>query len=106
MHNHFPYQDILHLQPPTLPERPHLSAAQRAAQFAPYKTITEFHDSTDQLETDSDQPETEIIFDDIQAEIDEDLYFDIFPAEDIYPEDNFFSSEDITEENTDNFANM
>lgn len=102
MHKTFPYQDILHLQPPALPEHPHLSAAQRAAQFAPYKTITQFHDSTDQLEADSDHPETEIIFDDVQAEIDEDLYFDIFPAEDIYPEDNLLYEEGVI----DSFANL
>lgn len=75
------YDDIIHLSRPVSSTRPRLSAAQRAAQFAPYKTITKFHDSTDDLETDSDQPETEIIFDDIQAEIAEDVFsLDDYPA--------------------------
>ncbi len=75
------YADIINLPRPVSTTRPHLSTAQRAAQFAPYKTITAYHDSTDELEANSEVTELEIVADDTQLE-----NFDIFYA-DTPPED-------------------
>lgn len=57
------YDDIIHHARPIITNHPPLSLEQRAAQFAPFKTITLYHDSTDDIEAQSDQPETEIIWD-------------------------------------------
>lgn len=55
------YDDIIHLNRPIITTHTPLSIEQRAAQFAPFKTITKYHDSTDDIETSSTAPESEII---------------------------------------------
>lgn len=59
-----PYADIIHLPHPVIHNHPPLSIAQRAAQFAPFKTITAYHDSTDDIEANSHSREPEIIWED------------------------------------------
>lgn len=44
------YNDIIYLNRPISQKYPHMSAAGRAAQFAPYKTITIYHDQIDEVE--------------------------------------------------------
>ncbi len=56
-----PYNDILYHERPISATHPPLSLAQRAAQFAPYKTLTAYHDSTDSLETSSVVSKYELI---------------------------------------------
>lgn len=57
------YDDIIDRTRPVIPNHPPLSIEQRAAQFAPFKTITLYHDSTDTIESQSNHPDTEIIWD-------------------------------------------
>lgn len=57
------YDDIIHCKRPHITNHPPLSIEQRAAQFAPFKTITLYHDSTDDIEQQSNISETKIILD-------------------------------------------
>lgn len=45
------YEDIINLERPVSQKYPHMSIASRAAQFAPYKTITIYHDQLDNTES-------------------------------------------------------
>ncbi len=44
------YDDIINLKRPELKQYPRMSIAQRSAQFAPYKTITIYHDQIENAE--------------------------------------------------------
>lgn len=76
------YADIINLPRPVSHTHPHLSAAQRAAQFAPYKTIVAYHDSTETLEAESEITELEVILDASQLAGFDEFYADIMPEED------------------------
>lgn len=56
------YVDIINLKRPTLEQYPHMSITARAAQFAPYKTVTIYHDQIEHIEKhDSTFQEAEFI---------------------------------------------
>ena len=94
------YADIINLPRPVSQTRPHLSTAQRAAQFAPYKTIVAYHDSTTTLEENSEITELEVVLDSSQLAGFDEFYADIMP-EDLEFNDNNISAEIINTEDFD-----
>ena len=55
------YEDILHLERPVSKTRPHMSASDRAAQFAPFAALTGLDEQMDEVTDQVNNEEAEVI---------------------------------------------